>query len=46
MSLYELYMSGAITFEEYTQKLMAKFDSVIKNAENKLKEMEIKKCMR
>lgn len=45
MSLYELYRSGAITFEEYTQKLMAKFDAVIKKAENYLKEKELK-CTR
>lgn len=42
MSLHELYRSGVITFEEYTQKLMAKFDASIKKAENYLKEMEIK----
>lgn len=45
MNLHELYKEGAITFEEYTQKLMAKFDAVIKKAENYLKEMELK-CTR
>jgi hypothetical protein len=46
MSLHELYRNGVITFEQYTQKLMAKFDASIKKAENYLKEMEVEECMK
>lgn len=46
MKLHEQYKAGDITFEEYRQKLMAKFDAAIKKAEKHLQEMEVEKCTR
>jgi hypothetical protein len=38
--LYDLYKEGKITFEEYCQKLMERFDAVIKAAEERIKELD------
>jgi hypothetical protein len=40
MILHKSYKNGVITFEEYHQKLMEKFDGILKRAEKKINKMD------